>query len=503
MFSKIRDSFSKSLVYSFGNLFSKFIGFILLPFIVDGVSKADFGAIALLDSTSLIITGIFSLGINSALERWYWDKQHTDRQKSMFFTVNIFTVFMSIFILFFGFTFLKSLTLLIIDEPEYQYSFGLMLITLVIELFAHNSGSLARLKEKSLLFTKANVIRFSVTLIVTLVLLIVFKRGIEGVFEARLIASIAYFAVFIPITIKNIEPVFEHEILWEMIKYRLPLLISTISLQILTFADRYMIKFMCSIEDTASYSFAFKITSTLRVVIVSSIWMSVVPMIYKMMETPDGKRYQQKIMTYITFIVVMFGISLSLFAKEIITFLSLNKPEYWESWIIIPITVYAIYFSVLKDLTMMGLTIVKKTSKIAIASVIASVLNIALNVVFINAIGYTGAAWATSASQAVMFFMIYYFSNKYYPVNYEFRRIAILFIISGAIVIFGNMINPVNIWLRVPLKGLMIIAFPFILYLFGFYEKAEKEWIVKLWNKWKSPKEFVINIKDLIKSIKK
>jgi len=501
MFGKIRDSFGKSIIYGFGNLFSKFIGFLLLPIIVKETTLADYGAIGLLESTAIIITALLGFGINSALERWYWDKQYIDKQKSMFFTVMMFTLFISAFILFFGFTFLKSITLLVLDKEQYQYAFALTLFGVVFDLISHNSGSLVRLKEKSILFTKANIVRFTVTLIFTLVLLLGFNRGIDGVFEAKLIASIAYFAVFIPITFKNITPVFEKTILWEMIMFRLPLLISTASLQILNFADRYMIKFITNIEDSGLYSYAFKIGNTLKIVIVTSIWMSVVPIIYKMMETPDGKRYQQKMMTYIAFVVVMFGISMSLFSKEIITLMSLKNPEYWESWVIIPITTFAIYFGVFKDLTIMGLNIAKKTGVIALSSVLASVLNVILNFIFIKYIGYVGAAWATVISQVFMLFMVYVSANKHYPVNYEIRKIAVLLLLAGGVVFFGNMINGVDILLRAPLKILMVIAFPFVLYPLGFYDKTEIDWIVKLWKKWKNPKNFMSNIKELIKGV--
>ena len=126
--------------------------------------------------------------------------------------------------------------------------------------------------------------------------------------------------------------------------------------------------------------------------------------------------------------------------------------------------------------------------------VIATVINILLNVLLIPELGIYGAALSSVISQIFFFSVIYLFSQKYYRVPYEIKRILImvvLFIILGGLALLTS---GLGLLIRVPLKLLILASFPVILYYVNFFEEIE---IIRL----KSLIKKLRNPADLIKTI--
>jgi O-antigen/teichoic acid export membrane protein len=123
--------------------------------------------------------------------------------------------------------------------------------------------------------------------------------------------------------------------------------------------------------------------------------------------------------------------------------------------------------------------------------IVATILNICLNIILIPRLNIYGAALSTAISQIFFFIVIYYFSQKYYHVPYELKRILIMitvFIVLGGL---SMLTSNLGIALRIPVKLLILASFPFILYMFNFLEKIEIIRIKDIWKKLRHPIELI------------
>lgn len=79
MLKSIKVSFKDSLVYGLGNIAVKVIGFLLIPLYTDPeyFSVNDFGTIAVLDISGLILISLMASGLPQSMMRWYWDKDYS------------------------------------------------------------------------------------------------------------------------------------------------------------------------------------------------------------------------------------------------------------------------------------------------------------------------------------------------------------------------------------------------------------------------------------------
>jgi len=498
MLADFRKLFRQSAIYGLGTLSTKLAGFVLIPLYTKSFSVTQFGILGLLEVSAAVVVSFFSFSLYSGFFRWYWDKNAEGKKESLFYTVTIFQVGIVILTYFAALPFLKSLSQFILDSPDYSYLLRLMLISSLMQLVLLMPNTLLRLQEKPWLFTLANVLQLIFTLIVTVYFIVYRHAGIEGIYYGQIVGSIAFASVLVRYTIRNMNFRFEAALLGEIIMYCFPLFLSGVALLMLNVTDRYSLKALGNMADVGLYSYGFKLANTLNVLLITSVNFAIQPMIYRMMNAPNNKRFYARLMTYYTFGTMVFALGMMVFGMEI-TKLFAKRVEYFDAWYIFPFIIYSIVFGMMKDVATTGLSISKKTKVIAVTVIITAVLNLVLNIILIRLFGNQGAALSKMLSMMVFFSLTLYYAQKVYPIPYEIKRIIIMLITAAGIYGISLLFNSWDLIPRVAAKTILILSYPFVLYLFRFYEHVELEMLLHGWNKWRNPGEFRENIRRLMK----
>jgi len=498
MLADFRKLFQQSAIYGLGTLSTKLAGFVLIPLYTRNFSVSQFGVLGLLEVSAAVVISFFGFSLYSGFFRWYWDKSSEGKKESLFFTVTLFQVGVVVITYFAALPFLKSLSQLILESPDYSYLLRLMLISSLLQLVLVMPNTLLRLQEKPWLFTLANVLQLVFSLVVTVYFIAYRHAGIEGIYYGQIIGSLAFASVLIRYTVRNMKFRFESALLREMLIYCFPLFLSGVALVMLNVTDRYSLKVLGNMADVGLYSYGFKLANTLNVFLITSVNFAIQPMIYRMMNAPDNKRFYAKLLTYYTFGTMIFALGMMIFGLEI-TKLFAKRVEYFDAWYIFPFILYSIVFGMMKDVATTGLSISKKTRVIAFTVIITALLNLILNNILIRLMGNQGAALSKMLSMIVFFALTLYYSQRVYPIPYEMKRIAMMLVVAAGLYGISVIFNSWSLVPRLAIKSVLIISYPFVLFLFRFYEPVELERIKGGWNKWKNPGEFRENIQRLIK----
>jgi len=120
---------------------------------------------------------------------------------------------------------------------------------------------------------------------------------------------------------------------------------------------------------------------------------------------------------------MFFVLFFSLFSSEIVKILSKQDMEYWDAYKIVPILSFSMLFTMLRDVAYIGLNITKKTRIIALLIISAATLNIVLNLLFIPAWNYYGAAFATTVSQ--IYFLLPFFTLHKEVITFHMKLIRL------------------------------------------------------------------------------
>ena len=495
MIDNLKNTAKGALIYGFGNLSTKLIGFILIPLYTAKFSVSEYGILGILDITLQVFIAFFGLSLYNAFFRWYWDKEYIAKQKSIFFTILTTVLVFSIVLTSILILVRKQMSVFLFDTSDSSYYIVLILVVACLEALGMVVATLIRLQEKALFYSILYILKLITSLFFTIYFIVHLGKNIEGIYEAQLIGNCVYFLAAAPYIIKNIRLRFEKTALGGMFAFGLPLMLTALTGIILNVTDRYVLRFLTDYESVGIYTLGYKIANTIRVFVIASVNMALQPMIFKMMNDPDNKRFYSKTMTYFTFGLIFIVLGLSLFGKEIIKVLS-QRVSYWESFRVVPILSYAMLFTMLRDISLTGLNLTKKTRVIAFITISISLFNIGLNILFVKYWGYMGAAFCTLISQILFFILIYFFGQKNYFIPYEIRKISLIIITSLGLYFIAQFTNDMSLSIRILVKSFLIIILPVILYFMKFYEPVELERLKGIWLKWRNPRRWFRNLKS-------
>ena len=465
MIGDIKKTFRKSTVYALGNMSTKLIGLILIPLYTNQsyLTVNEYGALSVLEITSQVLVALFSLTLSQSLTRWYWDAKFKERQKSIFFTTMLTLFVLSVLALSVGILLSLNISILLFQEAKYEYIINLLLINSVVQILITNIQTLLKLQSKALFYSLISIIKLTINLLLTIYFIVGMGKKLDGIFEAQLIGSSIALIVLIPYAFKNIRFKIETRILLQMLDYSYPLMLASISGVFFSVIDRYSLNYMEGLEKVGIYTLGYKISSALKVIVITSVQLALSPLLMKKMNEPGHKPYYAKVMTYFSIVLIFCVIGVSLFSLEVIK-VAAKDIIYWESANIVAILSFSFFFSMLKDSSLIGLQIVKRTKIAGLLIAVSSLINLGLNILLIPWISIYGAAIATLFSQLIFFIMIYTSAQKYYRIPYELKIIFSQLLAGIIIVSFGFFVNDLSIGPRLIIKVLLLAAYPGYLY---------------------------------------
>jgi|TARA_R100000963_G_scaffold35035_1_gene31223 O-antigen/teichoic acid export membrane protein len=493
----VKETIKNSAIYSLGNVFVKLTGFILIPFLTNPeyLSVNDYGALGVFEAVNQIVISIMGFGLYNSLIRWYYE-QDKDENRATFFTSSLLIGFLVIAIVSITYLFKSDLSLLIFENADYQDIVVLVMVSTGLQALGVMPATLMRMQERAGFFTVTNIIKLLVTLIVTLYFLLMRSDGLFAIYAGQIAGFTIYLIILIPYMLKNSMLRIHYPVFTEMMGYGVSMMMAGLAASSTNVIDRFVLNSMSGLQEVGLYSLAYKVSSILKVLIITSVSMALTPLMFKKLKDPDSHRFYQKTMTYYGFGMMICIMGVSLFGKEVLKVFT-GSAVYWSSFSVIPILAFGLFFVALNDVVNIGLRIAKKTSRITLMTAIVSILNLVLNILMIPVLGAEGAALASFISHLVFFLGLFYFSNKVYPIQFEWRKIILIFSIGVALVYASLLTNGMHLAIRLTVKTSAILMFPFILYLFNFYEEVELKQIKKIWLQWKNPKNWKENIKQL------
>ena len=498
MLKSIKISFKDTIIYGLGNVAVKIVGLILIPLFTNPkfFSTDEFGVMGILEISGLILTAMLASGLPQSLTRWFWDTDYRNNQKGIFFMsistqVTVSLLFCLVLVPLSG-----TISTLIFSKTIWAKAITFVILASGIQAINNVVNTLMRLQSRSLLYTLTNLFKLTFVLALTLYFILSKKMGLEGIYLAQLIGNAFVVLLLSGYIIKNTKIFFDKIIFRSMNVYGFPLLMANIAAAMLTVIDRFSLNSLAVMKSVALYTLAFKITSVLKLVLVDSIKLSLGPMMIKRIGTPDSKRFYSKVLLYSSYILMFSIVGVSLFAFEIIKIIATSR-DYWGAVIIIPFLSLSVFFVNMKEVTVYGLHIAKKTRIIGFIVVFSTILSLVLNILLIPVWDITGAAVATLLSQFIYWYACYYYSQKVFFVPYEIKKIALMLITGAALSFSSLLINGMDLLPRMLIKTICLASFPFILYLFNFYEPVELQAIKGFISKWSKVKNLKYNLNSL------
>lgn len=468
MSSKIKTLFSQTGIYSLGSMSIKLISFLMLPIYLKFLSPADYGVLEIASIITNILIIILGFGMFSALFREYYREDDEAYRKKIAGTAFVFLLAVNIIIVLILLLSRKWISNLILGIPNQEYVFILIVANVFLLIFLNIVLSLFRAQEKPILYSLTNLIRTVFYVSINIYLVAYLKRGYVGALEGIFLSTAIILLLSCPILIKNITLKISVSALKRMLKFGLPLVVSGLSLWVLNLTDRFMLKFLLpediALTQVGIYSLAAKFSLVGKMLIVMPFSMSWGVAMFKHEKEEDARQFYANTFKYFILIASLFYVATVIFSQNIIHLLTDNI-EYYEAYKAIPFLTGSAMFIGVFMLLSVGLTLTYKNKFSALATTIAAILNVTLNLILIPKYLITGAAIASIVSAFVMLALQYFFAQHVYRIKYNIVLFFFLLLLNSFIAYFCLVFH-----VSISVKIIFMISYVFVIYFLSGYK---------------------------------
>lgn len=209
-------------------------------------------------------------------------------------------------------------------------------------------------------------------------------------------------------------------------KYAIPICLPYIphllSMTVLNSTDRIMITHWCSPTDTAMYSLAYTCGSLITLLL-TSMNSAFAPWLGEHLDEKKFEEIRGFSQKYIA-VFLLFSIGIMLAAPEIL--LILGGKRYLAAKYVMPPVAVGCVCQFLYTLFVNVEQFYRKTAGMAAASVLAALINVALNALFIPRIGYLAAAYTTLVGYVCLLLMHMYLVRRIgYARVYDYKYVLL------------------------------------------------------------------------------
>lgn len=488
MRQKLRHLTRSLTIYGIGDVATTIVSFLLLPVYVRYLSPSDYGIIALLLTVEVAAKILFRWGVDASFMRLYYDCRDQRARQLLASTIFFFLLAVNGVLLALGLLAAPVVADHLFGVPGQALVLRLVLVNTFVIGFYFLPFHVLRIEDKSRQFSLLTFSRSAATLVLRLALVVVAHLGVLGVVLADILVSAGFTLVLLRWFVPLIRPVFSREVLAAALRFGLPRIPHGLAQQVMAISDRYLLNRLlwtglgmperersaAALRDIGVYSIGASFALAMKLFL-SAFEYAWAPFYFATMKEADAARTFSAVTTYGLAVLLLLASGLSAVAQDLVRLMT--EPQFYGAARVIPWVAAGVVFQGVYLLTSIGLNITKRTEYYPVSTTVAAAVSIGANVLLIPRFGMIGAAWSNLVAYAVLAATAMWFSQRFYPIRYEWGRIARLAGAAALVYGFAVFLVPPSLTpaLGVLARGSVVAAgFPLLLYVSGFFSGAER-----------------------------
>lgn len=432
-----KSLFRQTAIYGFATVLPRMLTFFLTPLYTDLLPKAEYGKVSVMFAYMIFFNVILAYGMETGFFRFYSSEKDKDTVTQTS-TISIFWSSMAFLLI--GLIFRDTLAFYSgIDVQYLTYGIWILVLdALVIIPFAklrvdRKPGQYAVIKTGNVvinilfniffLLILPPLARNDTTGIFNLIYFENFEVGY--IFVSLLISSVATFIVLSRDYI-SVKWTFDYSLWKRMMRYGLPILVSGLAFAINEQFDKILLQNLLPAdiaeEQVGIYSACYKL-GLFMILFRTAYTLGIEPFLFKHSHEENATETYATITKYFIIFGSLIQLGVIVFA-DVFKVLMIRDSSYWEAMKVVPLIVLANFFLGIYYNLSVWYKLIDKTHIGAYISIMGAVVTLVLNFLLIPTMSYYGSAIATIAAYGSMMFVSWYLGNRYYPVPYDIKKIA-------------------------------------------------------------------------------
>jgi O-antigen/teichoic acid export membrane protein len=469
--------------YTAASILSKVIAVALLPLYTAYLTPADYGAAEVMFAAVVAASIVVRFGLIEAVLRFYYkDGEDPDRVvASSFAGLFWFATLGALLALPFATPLSEALLdPSAADSLSIEEGADLMRISIaglwVLTMFEFLL-TLFRLEERARAYFVTTIVNVLVTIALTVALVVGLDEGARGLLIGSYASGAAFVVGLIVVQRRRLALRFDPGLLRRLLRFGLPTMPAEVSLYLLNFIDRIIIVRTVGLAEAGLYSLAVKFAQGVNV-LVRGFQLAWPPLAYSIRDDEEARRAYATVVTLFVATCAFVVTGMWLFARWIAR--ALAAPEFFQSWeavglISTAVTLYALYMVLVVILGRTGRTEFNLPATLA-----ALTVNVVLNLILVPSLEIVGAGIALVASYLVVLVLMYGFSQRLFPVSYQWGRLARVVLVAAILVVAGELLMPPEGAAGLLGRAVLFVTYPLALFASGFFTPGEREWLARL-----------------------
>jgi len=402
MLDKILRLGKETAIYGLSTVVGRLLNFLIVPFYANVLLPAENGIIANIYALIAFAYVLFCYGMEPAYMRFVSSLELGDKKQNFsvpFLSLLATSVLLALAI---HFNSIALASLLGIDPSQHsfiQYAGWILCFdALTVIPFAS-----LRMEQKAKRFAALKIFNITMNLLLNLGLILGFGMHAEGVFLANLLASGLTFLAMIGMVLRRLTFSLPADLYKEILKFGLPYIpagLAGIAMQVI---DRPIVKALTNDATLGIYQLNYRL-GIFMMLIVGMFDYAWRPFFLTHANDADAKPLFAKVFTYFIIGAMFIFLTMSLLIEDIV------RMKFFGKQFFPPVFVVGVYLE-------------KKTKYLPFVTGAGALLNVGANLFLIPKIGILGAALSTLLSYIVMAVGMYYASQRFYRVEYEWNKV--------------------------------------------------------------------------------
>jgi O-antigen/teichoic acid export membrane protein len=400
------------LRYTIGNVLVMVAGFVSFPIMTRLLSNTEYGVFGYVDTWLLILTGVFKLGAQHAIIRFYPHRGGVNALGRFGANFVLLPFLCSV-----GFWLLASAGYGVwtwVHPPERPLIGWLCLALLLPTIWISFVTAVLTAEERSDLSVRLSVGSRWLDAVLILLVIYFIERNALGVYAARLGSAIVVTAC-LTMWLSRRVPVRWRDRDWPHwfagVRYGVPMMANELSAVLLSFVDRLMLKhLMGAFAPVGVYTIGYGLALTINTLLQNALFTAFTQVSVRQFETEGPQavvRTKRALLHVLVYIVVAMCVGLVVVGGDALLLLAgPDKAASAPVFVLIGIN-YAL--DGLFGICFAGLLLYKRSGIVLCMTLSATALNIVLNLFWIPAYGVMGAVYATFAS-FILLTVLHYFT---------------------------------------------------------------------------------------------
>jgi O-antigen/teichoic acid export membrane protein len=428
-----------TMMFAVVTILTKAVSFVMLPVYTRYLRPSQYGAMEMIELSFDVLTMVAGTRLLGGVFRYYY-KAETETERNAVLSTGVLLICGGYAIVgAIAYLAAAPLAKLVLGDPSFSGLVRIGALALGSQSLTSLPPALLRVQSRFRTVVVVQLARLAMQVGLNVLFLVHYLMGPNAIFLSTLLANLCVGGVVLVMVVRPVGLHFSRHAAVALYRFGFPLIVVQAATFILTFGDRPFLLRMQTLTPssaaanltsvgiyTTAYQFAFALNSLTQTPF-SLVWE---PKRFEIATHPDHDAIYARVFVYFNVVLMAGALGFAMFTHDVLHIIA-TKAFYGASDYV-PLLVVSIVLQGWAGMHDLGILVSERTKYLAIANWAAAIVTLIAYATLIPRYHLYGAASATIIGYVVRSALTYFFSQRLWPVRYDWAPVIRLVALTGA-----------------------------------------------------------------------